>query len=223
MSVLYDDQVKDILNCPDVNESDGPVTGNDDRAQTVVDRTTIWQWPLLNRLAWRTRLVAPLRGHILEIGCGHGPNFREYHRACQVAAIEPDTERSEEAAYRAGQAQASVRVYQARAEELPFAAHRFDCVLSCLVLCSVGEPHATLAEIQRVLKPGGQLVLLEHVIPTTPALARLAHRITPAWSSALGNCHPNRDTTAILAHQGWDVQQLHRRTCIIRGAVSHSA
>ena len=180
---------------------------------------TIWQWPLLNRLAWRTRLVAPLRGRVLEIGCGYGPNFREYHSSCQVAAIEPGTDRIAEAACMAAKAPAAIRVYQARAEELPFPDQSFDCVLSCLVLCSVEDQQAALAEIRRILKPDGQLALLEHVVPVTPALAWFAHRITPLWSSVLCNCHPNRDTTAVLSHLGWNVRPLRRRACVIQGVV----
>ncbi len=178
-------------------------------------------WSRLHPWAWRARLVSPLRGRILEIGCGYGPNFGQYHPSCQVAAIEPDTERMAEAVCRAAQVPATVRVYQACAEELPFPAQRFDYVLSCLVLCSVQDQQTVLAEIQRVLQPDGQLVLLEHVVPTTPALAWCAHRITPAWSSTLGNCHPNRDTTAMLVDLGWDVRTLCRRACLIRGRVRH--
>ncbi len=184
----------------------------------MVNRKSM-QWPLINKLAWRTHLVAPLRGNVLEIGCGYGPNFKEYHSSCQVSAIEPDSERRTEAELEATKVRASICVYQAWAEDLPFPDRYFDYVLCCLVLCSVQDQPMALAEIRRVLKPDGDLVLLEHVIPTTPALAWFAHKITPVWSSALCNCHPNRDTLATLSDLGWDIRTLRRHTCIVRGTV----
>lgn len=112
---------------------------------------------------------------------------------------------------------APIRVYQAQAEQLPFPDGFFDCVLSCLVLCSVSDQRTVLAEIQRVLHRRGTLVLLEHVLPTARGLAWLAHRITPVWSARLHNCHPNRDTLGMLVREGWRAAFLRRRACIIRG------
>lgn len=173
--------------------------------------------PGLRRLAWRTRLLAPLRGQVLEIGCGDGVNFRRYDPSCQVWAIEPDPDRAAAAAIAAWSAAAVIRLYQARAEELPFPDHSFDHVLVCLVLCSVSDPQAALTEIQRVLRPPGSLVLLEHVRPRSPALAWVADRVTPAWSRHLHNCHLNRDTETALARLGWRTEVRVRRACVVRG------
>ena len=172
---------------------------------------------LNNPLAWRRRLVAPLRGHVLEIGCGSGPNFRHYDAACRVWAIEPDATRIRQARQGIPQASASIQLCRARAEQLPFPDGAFDAAFSCLVLCSVTDQPKALSEIRRVLRPNGVLALLEHVLPTTRGLTRLAHKATPWWSARLHNCHLNRDTTATLTQQGWRVSALKRRACVIRG------
>lgn len=115
------------------------------------------------------------------------------------------------------QASASIQLYRARAEQLPFPDGTFDAAFSCLVLCSVTDQPKALSEIRRVLRPDGILALLEHVLPTTKGLTWLAHKATPWWSARLHNCHLNRDTVATLMRQGWRVSTLKRRACVIRG------
>ena len=172
---------------------------------------------LSDRLAWRRRLVAPLRGHVLEIGCGSGSNFRHYDASCRVRAIEPDAMRIRQAREVIPQASACIQLYRARAEQLPFPDGTFDAVFSCLVLCSVTDQTEALSEIRRVLRSDGFLALLEHVLPTTKGLTWLAHKTTPWWSARLHNCHLNRDTVGALMRQGWRVSALKRRACVIRG------
>lgn len=154
---------------------------------------------------------------MLEIGCGSGSNFRHYDASCRVRAIEPDATRIRQAREGIPQASASIQLYRARAEQLPFPDGTFDAAFSCLVLCSVTDQPKALSEIRRVLHPEGVLALLEHVLPTTGVLTRLAHKATPWWSARLHNCHLNRDTVATLMRQGWRVSTLKRRACVIRG------
>ena len=159
---------------------------------------------------WRERLVQELPGEVLEIGAGSGANLGLYRRAAHVWAIEPDAERAAAAAQAAARAAVPVEVRVASAEALPFDDAAFDHVVSSLVFCSVTDPPQALAEIERVLRPGGVLHMVEHVRPATPPLAWAAGAVTPAWSRLAGNCHLDRPTLDLLRSQGWQVQ-LHRR------------
>ncbi len=162
---------------------------------------------------WRRYLVEDLGGEVLEIGVGSGANIKYYRNAHHVWAIEPDGEKVAAARAVGGHASVPVEVREAAAEALPFADDMFDHVVSSLVFCSVTEPMRALAEIERVLRPGGTLHMLEHVRPKTAPLAWLAGAVTPGWSKAAGNCHLDRMTVELLRQQGWEVQ-VHRRVGI---------
>ena len=100
---------------------------------------------------------------------------------------------------------------QARAEALPFRTGAFDTVVSGLVFCSVGDPARGLAEIRRVLAPGGELRMLEHVRSPVPWRARWEDRIQPLWTRVSGGCHPNRDTEAAVEANGFRIVAATRR------------
>ncbi len=170
---------------------------------------TLWKW--------RHQLVSPLRGRVLEIGCGPGPTFRHYHPGCEVWAVEKEPARCQAAQVAAQASPARVRVQQGHAQALPFPAGFFDAAVSCLVLCSVPHHPETLAEIQRVLRAGGTLTLMEHVLPQSRGGAWLAHTMQPRWSAWLDGCHPNRDTAGTLTALGWQTRQCRRTACVIRG------
>ncbi len=101
------------------------------------------------------------------------------------------------------------RVVRARAESLPFAAESFDTVVCTLVLCTVPEQGAALREIQRVLRPGGRLLFIEHV-RGEGSVARWQDRIEPLWRRLAAGCHPNRDTVASIEAAGFHVEYLER-------------
>ncbi len=169
---------------------------------------------MLNFFNWRARLVRDLTGNILEIGVGTGENFPFYRAATHVFGIEPDVERAAEARREAQEAAVPITVDVAPAEALPYADHRFDHVVSSLVFCSVADQRLALAEIARVLKPGGTLHMVEHVRPHTPPLAWLFDRLTPWWSRVENNCHLNRRTVETLRSAGWQVA-VHRRIAMV--------
>ena len=162
---------------------------------------------------WRRYLVQDLPGDVLEIGVGSGTNLPLYRRADHVWAIEPVAEKVAEARMAGARAAVPVEVREAAAEALPFADDMFDHVVSSLVFCSVMDQKQALAEIERVLRPGGTLHMLEHVRPKTAPLGWLAGAVTPAWSKAAGNCHLDRMTVELLRQQGWEVR-VHRRVGI---------
>jgi ubiquinone/menaquinone biosynthesis C-methylase UbiE len=100
------------------------------------------------------------------------------------------------------EAQIAVDVSDAAAEALPFPDEQFDAVLFTLVLCTVSDPERAITEARQVLKPAGQLVIIEHV-RGAGRLARWQDTITPLWRHLVPGCHPNRDTRATVQEAGF--------------------
>ena len=168
-------------------------------------------WPLERTVigAWRRRLGVEARGRVLEIGTGTGAQLAWYAAGTEVTALEPDAGMLERARRRAAGAAASVTVAEGRAEELPFADAGFDAAVSAFALCTVADPAAALAELRRVLIPGGTLLLLEHVhLPWEPGRA-LQSRAAPAWAAVAGGCRLDRDTLRSAREAGFVVVRAH--------------
>ena len=152
----------------------------------------------------RRRLLAEARGVVVEIGAGTGLNFPWYPAGVEVVATEPDPHMLKGARKAAGKATATLSLQRAAAESLPLPGGSVDTVVSTLVLCSVPDQAAALAEVNRVLKPGGRLLLLEHVRARDPALARDQDRRERCQARFAGGCHPNRDTLAAVVAAGFE-------------------
>ena len=150
--------------------------------------------------AWRRRLLADAEGVVVEIGAGTGLSFRHYPAGLQLLATEPDPHMLKTAR----KADADLTLQQAPAEALPLGDASADTVVSILVLCSVPDQAVALAEANRVLRPGGRLLLLEHVRAADPALARRQERGERRHVRFAGGCHPNRDTLRAVAAAGFD-------------------
>ncbi len=163
---------------------------------------------------WRANLVENVSGDVLEIGVGEGENLPYYRQARQIWAIEPDVERASKARRIAETLAIPVIIEVAPAEALPYPAQSFDQVVASLVFCSVADQRQALQEIQRVLKPGGVLHMVEHVRPNQPLLAWLFQLITPWWRKVAFNCHLDRPTIEVLRAQGWQVI-VHRRIAMV--------
>ena len=156
--------------------------------------------------------IAGLRGRVIEIGCGEGRAFELYPaRVESVLAVEPDPAARAAAAERARAAPVPVEVVAGVAEALPAADGAFDAAVCVWVLCSVPEPAAALAEITRVLAPGGELRVYEHVRAESRAL-RVAQRGLDAayWTRALGGCRTTRATEAAIRSAGFEFAALDR-------------
>jgi ubiquinone/menaquinone biosynthesis C-methylase UbiE len=151
----------------------------------------------------RHQLVAALEGDVLEVGAGTGLNLRQYEQAGRVVALEPDPSMAKRLPARAAEAAVPVEIVTGSAESIPYPDESFDAVVVTFVLCSVEDPQAALAEVRRVLKPGAQLVLLEHV-RGEGRRARWQDRLTPLHRKLAGNCHLNRDTRAAVSAAGFD-------------------
>jgi SAM-dependent methyltransferase len=159
----------------------------------------------------RRRLVEAAHGTVIEIGAGYGASFPFYPAAVTgVLALEPDPTLRALALAAAIRAPVPVTVQDGVAESLPAADASVDVVVSSLVLCSVAEQSAALAEALRVLRPGGLLLFYEHVRSAHRVLAAAEDLLTPVWSRMAGGCHPNRDTAATIAEAGFTVQAVDR-------------
>lgn len=160
----------------------------------------------------RRRLLAGLRGRVLEVGCGDGRSFEHYPASVtQLVAVEPDPTALAAAADRARGSAVSIHVVNGTAEALPVEDGSFDAVVSMGVLCTVPDPAATLTEIRRVLAPTGELRFWEHVRSRRLPL-RLLQRSLDAlfWTRALGGCRTTRDTAATIAASGFELLSLTR-------------
>lgn len=158
---------------------------------------------------WRRDLLADLRGDVLEIGAGTGRNLRWYPATVTgLVMTEPDPFMRARLAAKVTDARGPdvVTVLDHPAERLRFDDGSFDAVVSTLVLCSVADPAATLAEIFRVLRPGGRLVYLEHVAAIdAPRTMRWQRRFEPVWRRVADNCHLTRSTEQAIATAGFEV------------------
>ncbi|GCE29052.1 methyltransferase type 11 [Dictyobacter alpinus] len=157
----------------------------------------------------RQELVGQATGVVLEIGAGNGLNFPFYDPArCErVEATEPDPAMLRYARQRLNQARVPVQLTAASIEALPFADHTFDSVVVTLVFCSVADPVQGFHEIKRVLKPGGILLMLEHVRAQGAVSAGIQNALVPVTTRLAGNCHWNRDTAQLLTQTGFHITQ----------------
>ena len=161
--------------------------------------------------AHRARLVGGLAGAVLEVGCGPGAMFAHYPSSVtSVLAVEPDAYLRERAVRAAAGAAVPVTVVAGTADALPAGEETVDAVVFSLVLCSVPDAPAALAEARRVLRPGGELRFYEHVRSNSRMVAVLEDAVTPLWRRAAGGCHPNRDTVAAIREAGFAVGDVDR-------------
>lgn len=152
----------------------------------------------------REYLVANLRGAVLDLGAGTGAMFSALKSATDrepplaLHATEPDPHMRRRAERRANELDLPVEMRPDMAEALAYPDDSFDVVLASLVLCTIADVEAALDEVARVLKPGGELRIFEHV-HADGWLARLQDAVTPVWRRVAAGCHLNRDTAARLA------------------------
>ena len=158
----------------------------------------------------RRTLLEGLRGRVIEIGAGNGMNFRHYPSTVEeLVAVEPEPYLRALAVTAAEQAPVRVQVVDGTADRLPVEPG-FDAGVVSLVLCSVPDQASALAELFRVIRPGGELRFYEHVRAHNPALAAAQRAIEPLWSRLGGGCHLTRQTEAAIEEAGFAIERVER-------------
>lgn len=157
--------------------------------------------------AHREELLAGLSGRVIEIGAGNGLNFAHYPGAVsEVMAIEPERNLRRLATDAALRAEVPVDVVPGTAEALPVKSEAFDAAVASLVLCTVRDLSRALAEIKRVLRPGGELRFFEHTLAQGGALAAAQRTVDRTfWPLLFGGCHTARDTITALEEAGFEL------------------
>ncbi len=155
----------------------------------------LWLGEKLGMAERRRRLLSASRGRVLEIGAGTGLNVGHYPGSIEeLVLVEPAAgmaARIDASRFPGAAAVSSVR---APAEELPFAENSFDTVVSTLVLCTVADAERAVAEVGRVLRPGGRFLFCEHVRAETPRLRRWQERFAGPWAAFADGCRCDRPT-----------------------------
>lgn len=163
-------------------------------------------WSEFNKLVdqYKRELLGGLSGDVVEIGPGTGDNFSYFPQGIHWVGIEPNVYMHpplREAMTKAG-IEGEIRA--GTAEHTALSDASADAVVSSLVLCSVSSLDGTLAEIKRVLRPGGRFVFLEHVVaPPGTGLRRAQKLIKPVWKLVADGCNPDRDIEAAIRRAGF--------------------
>lgn len=156
-------------------------------------------------------LLSSLCGTVLEIGPGAGGNLRHYPDAVRWIGVEPDVASRSRVLAEAGRLGRGATVLAGVAERLDLPDRSVDAVVGTYVLCSVDDQAAALAELRRVLRPGGRYVFAEHVAAPPGTWLRRGQRVTGVVGELFGvRCRPDRDTLAAMERAGFDVVELYR-------------
>lgn len=177
---------------------------------TLGDRFNAWLLDLLDdgmdrRYGARKRLLfRDLPAEIVEIGPGAGANLRYYPEGTRVIAVEPNAAAHGRLRERAARRGVDLEIRGIRGEALDLADASCDAVVGTLVLCSVEDPRRVLAEVHRILRPGGRFLFCEHVAaPPGTALRAAQDALRRPWRRLFGGCTLNRSTPALLREAGF--------------------
>ncbi|WP_216898004.1 class I SAM-dependent methyltransferase [Nocardia alni] len=157
----------------------------------------------------RRRVTAGLAGRVVEIGFGSGRNVPFYPaRVKAVTAVEPADLGWRLASERVAQAPVPVQRAGLDGQSLPFEDDSFDTALSTWTMCTIPDAGIALAELRRVLIPGGTLHFVEHGLAPDAAVQHWQHRLDPVQSTLFGGCHLNRDIRGIIERAGFTISDI---------------
>jgi ubiquinone/menaquinone biosynthesis C-methylase UbiE len=183
-----------------------------------------WVFPRILDLTMRQKQITPFRrlighaaeGRALDVGIGSGVNLMFYGAQVErVYGVDPSPQLLRFAGERGRNSPAPVELLCGSGEALPLDSKSIDTATLTFTLCTIGNPSAALAEIRRVLKPGGRLLFAEHGRAPEPAVARWQDRITPFWKRIAGGCHLNRKPDDLIRGAGFRIDDL--KTAYVKG------
>ena len=159
----------------------------------------------------RTEVLQSVAGEVLEIGIGTGLNLRHYGpNVSRVRAVDPNPMLPARVAERRGSVSFPGEISHQSAERLPYDDRTFDCVVSTWTLCTISEPLRALTEIQRVLRPEGRFLFLEHGRSDDQKIARWQDRLNSVQNIIGCGCNLNRRIDDLIAQAGLTITQLDR-------------
>ena len=164
-------------------------------------------FPFLEK--YRKEVLSGVVGSVLEIGFGSGLNLPHYPPSiCEITAVDVNPGMNSLARKRIERSPITVDQHTLNGEQLPMEDESFDCVVSAWTLCSIANVDQALAEIKRVLKPGGQLLFIEHGWSEDPKVQRWQNWLTPMQKIIFGGCHFNRDIKGLIEKQEFHIDSL---------------
>lgn len=163
-------------------------------------------------IQWRRDALSEVKGAVLEVGAGTGANLECYGETpTRLVLLEPDKHMRRHLIAKIAPIPDHMEVGHSLAEDLPYEDNSFDWVVCTLVLCSVRDPKAVLRELHRVLKPGGRLAFVEHVLDFDDATNRRRQRHwQPLWGLITTHCQVTRDTESNIAKSGFRFERIER-------------
>ncbi len=162
-------------------------------------------------LEMRRQVLSEAQGRTIDLGAGTGANLELYPEAVsELVLAEPDPHMAKQLREKLARSPRSAELIEASAERLPFEDASFDTAIFTLVLCTVPDPRAALAEAARILKSGGKLLFIEHVRAEDADLARWQDRLEKPWRFVGDGCHCNRDTVATIEASPLTLEQVER-------------
>jgi ubiquinone/menaquinone biosynthesis C-methylase UbiE len=160
-------------------------------------------------LPFRRRVIGAAEGRVLEVGIGSGLNLPFYGPSvASVIGLEPSPELLRMARSRATAASVPVALLEASAEAVPLDDASIDTVVTTWTLCTIPDASAALAELKRVLRPGGALLFVEHGRAPEPGVARWQDRLDPFWRRLAGGCHLNRKIDDLISSSGFRIDAM---------------
>lgn len=160
-------------------------------------------------LPYRERVLAAAEGRVLEVGIGSGPNLPLYSsQVHEVLGLEPAPRLITMARRVAVETSVPVTFLEGSAEEIPLDDASVDTVILTWTLCSIPDAVRGLHEMRRVLRPGGQLLFVEHGRAPEANVRRWQNRLTPPWKRIAGGCHLNRAIGTLIEDNGFRMAQM---------------
>lgn len=161
----------------------------------------------------RAQVVPLAQGDVFELGCGGGINLPLYDpmRITSFAGVDPSLELLADTQRIAAERGLSADIRAGVGEALPFADASFDTVVTTFTLCSVDDPARVLAELKRVLRPGGTALFLEHGSAPDASVQRWQRRVEPVWKRIGGGCHLTRPISAAYEAAGFATERMGAR------------